>query len=230
MTNDMQASSDEFNPAVAFCHQRIRTESLAAFGFRREKDAWIYVGPIMDGAFDCEVSIGDKATPPAVHVFDKATGDEYALWRMPGATGAFVGRIRKEVATILGRVVTDCCERAVFSSRQAHEIADLARRQWGEELEHLWERFPENAVLRRADTKKWYAAILRLKRSKLGFDSDEVVEIVDLRVTDGAASLGPLALPGYHMNKKNWFTVVLDGDVPTATLAELLTASRDRAK
>ncbi len=43
-------------------------------------------------------------------------------------------------------------------------------------------------------------------------------DIIDLRMRpDNAEKLidGKVYLPGYHMNKKNWFTVVLDGSAPT---------------
>jgi predicted DNA-binding protein (MmcQ/YjbR family) len=32
-------------------------------------------------------------------------------------------------------------------------------------------------------------------------------------------------IPGYHMNKRHWITVALDGDVPADLLAELATES-----
>lgn len=225
-------NADSPDASVVFRHRRIIPEALAAFGFRRARGgAWIYEVAIADGAMTCEVAVsGETSAAPAVRVIDAATGDEYAPWRMPGAVGAFVGKVRGEVASVLRRIAAACSAREVFKSDLAHRIAGFAREKWGEELEYLWRKFPENAVLRRRDTKKWYAAILRLKRSKLGFDSDETVEIADIRTTDGTAALGSLALPGYHMNKKRWFTVVLDGGVPFGKIAELLEASREVAK
>lgn len=228
---EQMAKDDVSNLRVenpAFRHQRIRTEALEAFGFKRAADGWRYTEDIVDGALVCEVAvIGGNV---AVRVRDKETGEEYSLWRMEGATGRFVGRVRQEVEAVASRIAASCCEREVFKSELAHQIADFARREWGEELEYLWQRFPENAVLRRRDTRKWYAAILRLSRRKLGFDSDETVEIIDLRRTGAEARLGSLSLPGYHMNKAHWFTVVLDGTVPFSVLAELLAASRDAAQ
>ncbi|MBX3100949.1 MAG: MmcQ/YjbR family DNA-binding protein [Bacteroidetes bacterium] len=37
----------------------------------------------------------------------------------------------------------------------------------------------------------------------------------------------PAVLPGYHMNKKHWNTVILDGSLPTSLVAELITHSRE---
>ena len=39
----------------------------------------------------------------------------------------------------------------------------------------------ETAVLRHADNRKWYAIVMRVSRSKFGMDSDEVIDVVNLK-------------------------------------------------
>jgi predicted DNA-binding protein (MmcQ/YjbR family) len=48
-----------------------------------------------------------------------------------------------------------------------------------------------------------------------------------MRRTDGMD--GPRFLPAYHMNKKTWTTIVLDGAVGAAELQKLLSESRKLA-
>ena len=58
--------------------------------------------------------------------------------------------------------------------------------------------------------------LLTVSKRKLGINSDEVVEIIDLRIKpDEIENLidNEKYYPGYHMNKKHWFTVILDGCV-----------------
>ena len=38
------------------------------------------------------------------------------------------------------------------------------------------------AVLRHADNRKWYAILMRISRRKFGFDSDEVIDVVNLKL------------------------------------------------
>lgn len=81
----------------------------------------------------------------------------------------------------------------------------------------MWRRFPNNAIWRRGDTNKWYGILMVLSKRKLGLDSDDRVEVIDLhmepeeieRVTDGRTYF-----PGYHMNKRHWCSICLDGSVP----------------
>ena len=81
----------------------------------------------------------------------------------------------------------------------------------------IWPKFPHNAVWRRQDTHKWYGALLLVHPSKLGLDGTDDIEIIDLRMEPG--KLAELLdnqkyFPGYHMNKKHWYTVCLNGTVP----------------
>ena len=69
---------------------------------------------------------------------------------------------------------------------------------------------------RRKDNKKWYGTILTISRRKLGLKSDEMIEIIDLRYPpDELEKLldGKNYFPGWHMNKKHWYTMILDGSI-----------------
>ncbi len=70
----------------------------------------------------------------------------------------------------------------MFKDSQALRVIDFVFGTYGDELEYLWKKFPDNAVWRRKDTKKWYGAILTVSKNKLGLDSNEQIEIIDLRI------------------------------------------------
>lgn len=40
----------------------------------------------------------------------------------------------------------------------------------------------ETAVLRQSDNRKWYALVMRVSRRKFGLDSDEVIDVVKLKL------------------------------------------------
>lgn len=67
---------------------------------------------------------------------------------------------------------------------------------------------------------------MKVSRRKLGFDADELVEVIGLRFDKGAAldfaASNDHVLPGYHMNKNSWITVLLDDGMPTRQLLELV--------
>lgn len=114
----------------------------------------------------------------------------------------------------------------IFKSPQTHEIIRFVKEQYGDELEFLWQKFPKNAIWRNQINRKWYAALLTVKAQKLGLDRDEEVEIIDLRFDKNEAlefaSSHDHIYPGYHMNKNNWITIILDGGLPTNQIEALI--------
>ena len=70
----------------------------------------------------------------------------------------------------------------------------------------------ETSVLRHADNRKWYAIVMRVSRRKFGFDNDEVIDVVNLKLpTEMFGSFGAPdgVYPAYHMNKLHWISVLL---------------------
>ena len=70
----------------------------------------------------------------------------------------------------------------------------------------------ETAVFRHSGSRKWYAIVMRVSRRKFGFDSDEVIDVVNLKLpTEMFSSFGAAdgVYPAYHMNKLHWVSVLL---------------------
>ncbi len=80
----------------------------------------------------------------------------------------------------------------------------------------MWEKFPNNAIWRNKDNNKWYGALLIVEKSKIGIEEEGSIEIIDLlleqekieKIVDNEKYFA-----GYHMNKKHWITIKLDGSV-----------------
>ena len=70
----------------------------------------------------------------------------------------------------------------------------------------------ETAVFRHSDNRKWFALSMQVSRRKLGLDSDETVDVVNLKLpTEMFGSFGTDdgVYPAYHMNKLHWISVLL---------------------
>lgn len=189
-------------------------EKLLAFGFEKKEEKYVYSRRLSTPPFEARIVVNENKI--TADVFDAETGDVYALVKVPEAVGAFVGKIREEFKTLLSDIRKQCCVVDVFKSLSARNIIRYVKNKYKDELEYLWPKFPKNAVFRRRDNGKWYAAILTVTKDKLGLPSDEMVEIIDLRgKTSEIERLvdGKNYFPGWHMNKKHWFTICLDGSV-----------------
>ena len=58
----------------------------------------------------------------------------------------------------------------------------------------------ETAVLRHWDNRKWFALVMQVSRRKFGFDSDETVEVVNLKLpVEMFGSFGKAAVSYTHL-------------------------------
>ena len=70
----------------------------------------------------------------------------------------------------------------------------------------------ETAVFRHTSNRKWYAVMMRVSRRKFGFDSDELIDVVNLKLPIemfGSFGAADGVYPAYHMNKVHWISVLL---------------------
>lgn len=109
------------------------------------------------------------------------------------------------------------------------EIFEYVKKQYGTVPEYLWKESPESAVLRHSNGK-WYAVIMQVEKSRLGLEGDTKVDIIDVKCDPDMVGLLTQTygfLPGYHMNKKYWITMLLDGRVSEAKILDFLDLSYD---
>ena len=106
-------------------------------------------------------------------------------------------------------------------------------------IRHVAERYstdPEypwgdgNFIFRHRDNRKWFAVAMRVPYRRLGLEREGSVDIADVKCSpllmDAYRRL-PGVLPGYHMNKDHWITVLLDGTADDDAVRELLELSWD---
>ena len=107
------------------------------------------------------------------------------------------------------------------------------RKNFWKDLEFLWKKSPKNAILRKKSSNKWYAAILTISKRKIGLDSDKIIEVINLHNSE--EEIKKLIdckkyFPAYHMNKKYWCSICLDGTVELEEIYKLIDISYELAK
>ena len=90
----------------------------------------------------------------------------------------------------------------------------------------------ETASLRHGDTRKWYALVMRVPRRNFRQGSDEVIDVVNLKLPTemfGSFGIADGVYPAYHMNKLHWISVLLP-DAPDDVVQFLVNASFQATK
>ncbi|MBO5415368.1 MAG: MmcQ/YjbR family DNA-binding protein [Clostridia bacterium] len=112
------------------------------------------------------------------------------------------------------------------------EFFEYCLNTYGTSPDYPFDDLLETAVLRHEGNRKWYAIVMRVSRRKFGLESDEVVDVVNLKQpTEMFGSFGAAdgVYPAYHMNKLHWISVLLP-DAPDDVLAFLTNASFEATK
>ena len=97
--------------------------------------------------------------------------------------------------------------------------------------------FPEDfdtTVLRHEDTGKWFGIIMNISGNKVGLSPDIKVDVMNVKCkpedTFTAREISSGILPAYHMNKKHWISILLNGTVEKELTEALLENSYELTK
>jgi predicted DNA-binding protein (MmcQ/YjbR family) len=109
---------------------------------------------------------------------------------------------------------------------------DYCRNAYGTAADYPFDEDFETAVLRHSGNRKWYAIVMRVSRRKFGFDCDEVIDVVNVKLPlEMFGSFGPSegVYPAYHMNKLHWISLLLP-DIADDLTEFLVNASFEATK
>ena len=103
------------------------------------------------------------------------------------------------------------------------------RETYGAEPEYPWERFPDYAVFRHGDNRKWFCVVMDITLDRLGEASRERADVLNVKLSDPFFAAALIRKPGYfrgyHIARGNWVTVLLDGTVPFEQICGLIDES-----
>lgn len=216
---------------MTFKNKSANIDNLIRYGFKVVDGKYVYQTAIIDGQFRLTVTVDGNEI--SSELYDIQAEDVYTLHLVDSAVGAFVGRVRAEHEQVLRDIEQNCFDTDVFKQDFTRAILSYAREKYSDEPEYLWQDLPDAAVIRRKDNRKWYVLLMTILPKRLGLNGDEPIEIVDLRFDVDELPLkidGVRYFPGYHMNKKHWITILLDGSVPLEEILEYVDKSYQLAK
>ena len=213
-------------------NKKINFKKLEEFGFKLKDNSYYYQTSLLKNQFKMSVKISlDNSI--FSEIIDTETNEAYILHLLEMKRSGYSEKVYKEYSEVLEKIKKECFKDEVFKANYTKEIITYIKNKYGDELEFLWEKSPKTAVVRRKTSKKWYALILTLSKRKLNLDGDEIIEVINLH--NSPEEIEKLIdykkyFPAYHMNKKHWCTICLDGTVELKEIYELIDISYELAK
>ena len=212
--------------------KKIDFKKLEEFGFELIDNSYYYQTLLLKNQFKMSVKISlDNSI--FTEIIDTETNEPYVLHLLEMKRSGYSEKVYKVYSQILEKIQKECFEDEIFKANYTKEIIDYVKNKYGDELEFLWEKSPKNAVIRRESSNKWYAVILTVSKRKLNLDCDEIIEVINLHnIAEEIEKLidNKKYFPAYHMNKKHWCTICLDGTVELKEIYKLIDISYELAE
>lgn len=220
----MSIESDVFKRA------KVNFKLLKEYGFKQENKYYIFEKNFLNKEFKAIIKIDDKGNISG-KVIDLQVNEEY-LGLKTEMTGDFVNSVREEYKAILIDIKNNCFDVNYFIFDQTNRINKYIIEKYNDKPEFLWEKFPGFGIYRNKNNNKWYAAIMNIDRSKLDNGSGEI-EIINLKLE--RQKINQLLkqkgfYQAYHMNKKDWISIILNDTLEDNIIVSLIDESYNLIK
>ena len=205
--------------------KEINYKKIIDYGFKKINDNYIYKKYISDNKFYVEVIYRNNSLISKVVEVDG--NYEYILVDINSVNGDFVSKIKIEYESIIDDIINSCFDDDIFKQKQTKKVINYINKKYKTKLEFLWNDYPDCAIARNPNGK-WYLLVMTISKRKLGLDSDDMIEIIDIKhpidriekIVDNVN-----IFKGYHMNKKHWITIILDNKIDDKILFKLIDTS-----
>ncbi len=203
---------------------KYKEDKLIKFGFIKNKDKYILDQLSSNKEFTYHLEINDKKVLSTV--LDNSTNEEYMPFYIETINGEYVGNIRDEFELLIKSILSTCYEKD-YENDTLHQIIKYVKDKYSIKPEYLWEDTPNTFVFKHQEAK-WFCIVMDIPYTKVGIDSKEIVYVLNVKVpTEEIPELLKIQgiVPAYHMNKKYWISILLDGSVSQEQIKELLDIS-----
>lgn len=204
---------------------QIDINKLLDYGFIKENNTYTYNKYILNNEFQILVEYKDNIMTSKL--IEVSFNDEY-LQADSSTTGEYSNNIKNKYEEILNDIKEKCFIKKVFKLNQTIQVIEYIRNKYNSDLEYLWEKYDDTAIVRNSINNKWFGIIMEINKGKLNIKEDTLVEVLDLsyyknRVDEVINNKN--IFPGYHMNKKSWITIVLDNSMSIDEIYKLIDIS-----
>ena len=203
-------------------------EQLKGFGFKEEADKLVYKKEILDSNFLIEIVFANNQL--TIEVYDLEFDEIYSLFSVDSAVGETLQSIRECVEEILNSILGLADESGEISS----EVIDYCNNKYGENNINPFKKHPDILAFLN-EKNKWYALLSDVEYNKLNKNTDITTKVKILNVkypTDRILEIidNKNIFPAYHMNKKQWISIVIDKNIKLETIKELIDISYSLVK
>lgn len=198
----------------------IEEDKLIKYGFKKEKDKYVYEKEFMD--FKTIITVENNNITGSV--IDKETNEEYTNFRKKDL-GEYTTKVKDEYENILKDIKEKCTKEKYFIYDQTNRTTQYIKEKYNREPIFLWESAPNYGVFKKQE--KWFGIIMNIEKNKIIGKDNKEIEIMNLKLDEETKEYIKQKgiYEAYHMSKKNWVTIILDDTLEDKYIRELIDKS-----
>ena len=203
----------------------IEEDKLIKYGFKKEKDKYVYEKKFMD--FKTIITVENNNITGSV--IDKETNEEYTNFRKKDL-GEYTTKVKDEYENILKDIKEKCTKEKYFIYDQTNRITKYIKEKYNRETIFIWESAPNYGVFKKQE--KWFGIIMNIEKNKIIGKDNKEIEIMNLKLDEETKEYIKQKgiYEAYHMSKKNWVTIILDDTLEDKYIRELIDKSYNNVK
>ena len=204
--------------------------NLIPYGFNKDDNGYSFNKPIHNNEFELVVRVENSLL--SAKLIDKEFNDEFDQINRDNNVGGFINSLKEKCREILIDIREKCFKRQYFISKQANRITELIYNKYNVIPEFLWDDTPGCGVFRNKDNDKWFGIIMNIPKNKIVGDSNTEIEVINIKLdekTDELLNKNGI-YKAFHMNKKNWVSIILDDTLIDDEIMELINISVSKSQ
>ncbi len=201
---------------------KINIKKLLDYGFILKDDYYYYEKNILNNIFKVVITFKDKLYSK---VIDNKLNEEYFRVDESDAAGNYVGEIRTLYEDIINDIIASTSINEKYHYKQMRDVIKYIKNTYGDSPEYLWKNDFKTGAIRNKNNKKWYTLIMVINSSKLGLKEDKEIEVINIRYQKDKTEEvidNKNIFPAWHMTKRSWITILLDGTLDNEIVYSLI--------
>lgn len=207
--------------------RKIDREELTRYGFIKRGDAFFLKKHLPSFPFSACYFL--KGNTLESSLLDDDLEEEYELVDATSEMQGYSRGVNEEYQALTEEILSSCTKKI---KTQAERILEYVSNHYGDEIEHLFEKSPEVAIIRKKENRKWYCLFMKIEAKKLSLNENQIFDVLNLKGNEKRIlSIDhEFTFPGFHMNKKHWYTIILDERMKDEEIISLVEESYSLAK
>lgn len=195
--------------------------NLLEYGFKQENENYVLEKSLNEELYFTFI-ITQKSF--RIDVYEKNTNEQFLPFYIKNVDGSYLLEIKSNIEDEIKKVLNYCFKK----NNIREQLLSYVKQKYNTVPVYPWKDSPTFCTIKTTQKQKWYGLFMNIPYKTLGLKGEKLVEVLNLK--NNPETISYLIdyknfFPAYHMNKKYWYTVLLDKEIDLEKVKTLIDES-----